>query len=847
MVVFQAVAWEGRDIDGEYTITVYGRTKEGKSVSVSTTFDPYFYVKIPPTVTSDTLWKTLQNVNKRHEDNDPENRKFYMSYNLVKMKELWGFTNSTEFPFMKLNFKSYERMRRFAASCKYIKVGGKNLKIYESNIDPLLRFMHRTCIQSTGWLEASGNKAYLTTCDIDMICQDWRTMKPIENDSIAPFKIMSLDIECYSSTGKFPNANVPGDVLFQAAFTTRVYGCEELEQKCLCLHETDGYESYTTEKELLTAISEYIVKTDPDIITGWNIFGFDLEYIVKRMQYCKCDPDTFCMGRRRWDPCSVYEKNLSSSALGQNMLKLVPMSGRYIFDLFQTVKAEHKLESYSLNNVSLEFLGDQKNDMPIRQLFEYYESRDPVKLKEVADYCVKDTELPIQLMQKLYTVENFIEMAKATWVPMSFLSERGQQIKVFSQIAKKARELGFAIPVLPKSDEPVEYTGATVLEAQTGAYYEPITALDFASLYPSIMIAHNLCYSTLVVDPKYDNLQGVEYETHGDHRFAQNVPSLLPEILKDLKQFRKKAKADMAKSKGTHMYHIYDSKQLAYKVSMNSVYGFTGAAKGMLPCVPIASTVTCQGRNMIQMSKEYVERNFPGAVVRYGDTDSIMVQFDTDGRKGMDAIEYSWKLGEQASKEITKLFKPPNDLELEKIYCPYFLYSKKRYAAKMWVMGKNGMELEKIDIKGLQVIRRDNCAFVRDTCQQVINMLLDSSSIEAVEYAKQKADELKQGKVDSSQLVMSKRLGDSYKSNNLAHVVVRDKIKDRTPGAEPQSGDRVQFVILKNGSKKMFEKAEDPKWAQENGLGLDYEYYFKHQFEQPIMDLISPVATGFKF
>ena len=100
--------------------------------------------------------------------------------------------------------------------------------------------------------------------------------------------------------------------------------------------------------------------------------------------------------------------------------------------------------------------------------------------------------------------------------------------------------------------------------------------------------------------------------------------------------------------------------------------------------------------------------------------------------------------------------------------------------------------------------------------------------------------------MDNSQLVMSKRLGDSYKSNNLAHVVVRDKIRERTPGAEPQSGDRVQFVILKNGSKKMFEKAEDPKWARENNLELDYEYYFKHQFSQPVMDLLEPVATGFK-
>jgi DNA polymerase delta subunit 1 len=1178
MVVFQAVSWEGKDTDdNEYTITIYGRTADGRSVSATTNFEPYFFIKVPPGSTDSQVWSVILKIGQSHEV------EYKARYELVQMKELWGFTNSKMCAFMKVYLPCLSLMRRLAAATKFRSVAGLKLKVYEANIDPVLRFMHITGVQSTGWLEATGDRVYLTTCDIDIFVGHWKTIKPVENDSIAPFRISSFDIESYSSTGKFPDADVPGDAMFQIAFTTKVYGSDKIEQHCLCYKKTnaDNCTSFATEKELLDAVQEYIIRTDPDILTGWNIFGFDLEYLYKRMLICKCDPETFCMGRRREHPCILTEKNLSSSALGQNVLKMLPMSGRYTFDLFQTIKAEHKLESYSLNNVSLEFLGDKKNDMPIKELFSHFETGDPDKLGEVAEYCIKDTELPIRLMEKLYTVENLIEMAKATWVPLSFLSERGQQIKVFSQIAKKARELRFAIPMLPKNDDPVQYEGATVLEAQTGAYYEPITALDFESLYPSIMVAHNLCYSTLVMNPKYDNLPGVEYETHGDHRFAQNVPSLLPAILSDLKLFRKKAKADMAKAKGTPMYHVYNGKQLAYKISMNSVYGFTGASKGMLPCVAIASTVTSQGRTMIQQSKEYVEAHFPGSQVRYGDsvmpgtpviirkngivkiekiedlgnswapypgifakdgshkesienthleawthdgwkpihrvirhkckkkiwrvvthtgvvdvtedhslldenlnlvkpgdvmvneklyhsfptqhyeshnhdlfiygmfvgdgscgeydcpsgkkyswainnkdielldkcknilehmypdlkfvimdtlessgvyklsprgkitsfvkhwryvcydgkskkvpefamgnstfldglwasdgcrqdyhnigcrridtknqitaqwyymylrslgynvsintridkpaifrltfsnskfrkdescvkkihvlhdswdgyvydieteagtfqagvgqlivknTDSIMVQFDTGGLTGLEAIEYSWGLGEKAAGEITKLFKSPNNLELEKIYCPYFLYSKKRYAAKMWVMGKTGMEMEKIDIKGLQVIRRDNCQFVRDVCQDVINMILDSSDPTApIEYANQKARELKSGHVPMQKLMLSKRLGDSYKSSNLAHVAVRDKIRERAPGSEPLSGDRVQFVIVDTGDKKhkMYQKAEDPNWVESTKLKLDYDYYLKHQFENPVRDLLEPL-TDFK-
>jgi hypothetical protein len=134
------------------------------------------------------------------------------------------------------------------------------------------------------------------------------------------------------------------------------------------------------------------------------------------------------------------------------------------------------------------------------------------------------------------------------------------------------------------------------------------------------MRAHNLCYSSLVIDPKFANVPGVVYEQYGPYRFAQGTPSLLPAILNELAAFRKKAKKLMAQAEGTPMEAVYNGQQLAYKISMNSIYGFTGATKGMLPCVAIASTVTMRGRQMIEETKNYVEEHFPGAKVRYGDS-----------------------------------------------------------------------------------------------------------------------------------------------------------------------------------------------------------------------------------
>jgi DNA polymerase delta subunit 1 len=340
----------------------------------------------------------------------------------------------------------------------------------------------------------------------------------------------------------------------------------------------------------------------------------------------------------------------------------------------------------------------------------------------------------------------------------------------------------------------------------------------------------------------------VTYEQFGPHRFAQApAPSLLPVILMDLKAFRKKAKKLMAAAEGTPMEAVYNGQQLAYKISMNSIYGFTGASKGMLPCVAIASTVTMRGRQMIEETKNYVEEHFPGAKVRYGDTDSVMVEFDVQGRKGQDAIDYSWELGEQASEQCSKLFKAPNDLELEKVYYPYFLYSKKRYAAKMYEKNKAGVIVfKKIDVKGLQVVRRDTCMYVRGVLKHLLDLVLNSEDPRpAIEYARTSAKLLLKGKVDPKELTMSKQLGADYKTR-VPHVEVRDKIRKRAPGSEPQNGDRVA-VLSKKVPGLLCDKAEDPSWVTDNKSPLDYVYYFEHQLVKPVCDLLEPLVGANPF
>lgn len=160
-----------------------------------------------------------------------------------------------------------------------------------------------------------------------------------------------------------------------------------------------------------------------------------------------------------------------------------------------------------------------------------------------------------------------------------------------------------------------------------------------------------------------------------------------------------------------------DGRQLALKISANSVYGFTGATVGKLPCLQVSQSVTAYGRQMIEFTKETVEKTYTiqngyknDAEVVYGDTDSVMVKFGTED------LQEAMDLGTESAKYISSLFVSPIKLEFEKVYWPYLLINKKRYAGLYYTRTET---YDKLDTKGLETVRRDNCKLVStvvDTC-----------------------------------------------------------------------------------------------------------------------------------
>jgi DNA polymerase delta subunit 1 len=404
---------------------------------------------------------------------------------------------------------------------------------------------------------------------------------------VAPLRILSFDIECAGRKGIFPEPEK--DPVIQIANMVVRQGEREPFIRNVFTLDTcaqivgSQVISCAKEQDLLGQWANFVRESDPDIITGYNINNFDLPYLINRAKTLRVANFNF-LGRMIDTPSQIKESVLQSKQMGRRENKSINMEGRVAFDLLLILVRDYKLRSYTLNAVSFHFLGEQKEDVHHSVISDLQAGTSQTR-RRLAVYCLKDAYLPLRLLDKLMCVINYMEMARVTGVPLSYLQTRGQQIKVVSQLLRKAMEQDLLLPTHQSQASDENYEGATVIEPIRGYYDVPIATLDFSSLYPSIMMAHNLCYTSLLQPGAIQKL-GLTAEQYiktpsGNHFVKASVrPGLLPEILTDLLSARKKAKADLKQETDPFKRGVLDGRQLALKISANSVYGFTGAQVG---------------------------------------------------------------------------------------------------------------------------------------------------------------------------------------------------------------------------------------------------------------------------
>lgn len=556
---------------------------------------------------------------------------------------------------------------------------------------------------------------------------------------MAPLRILSFDIECAGRKGVFPEANQ--DPVIQIANVITRYGeSKPFVRNVFCLGtcslivNTQIFE-FHDEAKMLLAWRDFLERVDPDVIIGYNIANFDFPYLLDRANHLKCHNFPYWT-RLSKVQSKAKDTNFSSKQMGNRDTKATNTNGRLQLDLLQLVQRDHQLRSYTLNSVCAHFLNEQKEDVHHTMITELYNGT-PESRRRLAVYCLKDAFLPQRLMDKLMCLVNYTEMARVTGVPFNYLLARGQQVKFISQLFRKALEQHLVIPNLKSDASDEQYEGATVIEPTRGYYAVPIATLDFASLYPSIIQAHNLCYTTLLNKTSVEKLglvKDVDYivTPNGDMFCTSKVrKGLLTQILEELLGARKRAKKELAIETDPFKKAVLNGRQLALKISANSVYGITGATVGKLPCLAIASSTTSYGRQMIEKTREEVEARYTiangyshDAQVIYGDTDSVMVKF------GPKDLEEAMRLGEDAANYVSSKFIKPIKLEFEKIYFPYLLINKKRYAGLYWT---NPVKYDKMDSKGIETVRRDNCRLVQNVIETILRKILIDQDVQGAQ------------------------------------------------------------------------------------------------------------------
>ncbi|KAJ9536846.1 hypothetical protein OSB04_029579 [Centaurea solstitialis] len=362
-------------------IRIFGVTMEGNSVCCNVHgFEPYFYISCPPGMGPDDISRFHQVLEARMREANRNNKvpKFILRIELVQKKSIMYYQQHGSQPFLKI----VVALPTMVASCRGILdkgiqidgLGMKSFMTYESNVLFVLRFMIDCKIVGGNWIEVPAHKYKKTArnfsysqLEFDCLYSELISHVPEgEFSKMAPFRILSFDIECAGRKGLFPEPT--HDPVIQIANLVTLQGEEQpfvrnvmTLKSCSPIVGVDVM-SFDTEREVLLAWRDFIREIDPDIIIGYNICKFDLPYLIQRAETLKITEFPI-LGRIRNSRVRVRDTTFNSRQYGTRESKEVTLEGRVQFDLLQAMQRDYKLSSYSLNSVSAHFLKEQKEDV----------------------------------------------------------------------------------------------------------------------------------------------------------------------------------------------------------------------------------------------------------------------------------------------------------------------------------------------------------------------------------------------------------------------------------------------------------------------------------------------------
>lgn len=810
-------------IDADYfmngvspVVRLFGRKADGKAVMILINgFEPYFYVKgdikrIYSEMGEDKKIKDLIEVEKY----------LPIGFDSKKTKLIKAICYSP---------KDVRELRE-----KY----ESSFMTYESDILFKYRFLVDNKIHGMDWLSVNGNKIY-SQARLEAYETEQGKINVVNRIENAQLKYMSFDIECLvEDLSRFMDSKQDPIITISFAFSHMFRGKKSLVL-CAKHAKADGVplKCFPDEKTMLEEFLRVVAEYDPDIITGYNINGFDIPFVLDRL---KINGLPAALGRT---PEASYVRSF-----GPNNESVV--SGRVVVDPFQILKKDVyiRLPRYDLGTVAKEMLNDNKLEMKHRDMGKHWSTDDGTT--KIIRYCAKDSQLALDLLLKKRLLDKFFELSKVSGVLLQD-SLGGQSTRIEVRVLHEFRANDYVLPPKPNdaavSKRMIErekkgLKGATVLEPQKGLHTKGCTLiLDFKSLYPSLIITYNLSPDTLI-NKDTPLAESEKHKSPLNDEFVNETvhKGIFPRILTELMEARGRAKKGMSTANDEERA-ILDARQAALKILLNSFYGYTGYIKARLYVMEVAGAITSYGRDNLMKTKQLVEDQFKLNLI-YGDTDSIFVSTTLDN------LDEARKLGDAVSKYITDNLPGVLELQFEKIYRTFLILTKKRYAG--WSFSpsfKEGSMIwkDKIETKGIETVRRDWCPLVSETLSTVIEIILKEGDIKkSVTYVKGVIDSVRANKVAPEKLVVVKGITKSigaYKGIQ-PHIELAKRVNSRNPGEPVVVGDRIGYVII-NGSEMLSKRAETVDYVKEKNLVIDSGYYIDRQLLPPVERILASVGV----
>tara|TARA_B100000900_G_scaffold31582_1_gene23941 strand:+ start:4937 stop:7612 length:2676 start_codon:yes stop_codon:yes gene_type:complete len=534
------------------------------------------------------------------------------------------------------------------------------------------------------------------------------------------------------------------------------------------------------ETALLEGLTELILDRDPDIITGYNIDNFDLPRIADRVEALGGRKDAerrlamFGWGRTPQDP-SDLRRQRESVVPKRASTRAWTLGGRCVMDAWWQARMALRPQRETLAFVSaLLFPEDaerQKMDVDASRMDEEWAARPDV----VLEYCRRDAELPLDILQSLQIVRRKEAVAAVAKVAFETASNGSTSQLIDSLVIRRADRTGIAVP-MTGSAEPKEgqITGGYVHDVEAGLH-PWIAVLDFKSMYPSIMIGHNICYTTRV-DPAHPEQPEDEQEVHtaptGVRFWGEgHRTGLVPFLLRDLMEQRDRHKQGMKDAEDEAGRAFHDAMQYAVKILMNSFYGVFASGFYRFTHRDLGSSITAWARHNIKAVIADLEAQ--GHPVVYSDTDSIFVKSPIEGsvpgavptQARIDAesgdneaknLVLQWNQAKDAMVTFgldlaEKYSRDAAVLEFEKGLSVFFSHgAKKRY------VGQVVWPSEDMLIRGYETQRTDSFAFLVESMHKVMEHALADEGEALVAYALDQVDALKAQTIDADRLILAK-------------------------------------------------------------------------------------------